>query len=373
KRAPGTNKSRPIRNFTVLCTMEEFVEPGQRPPHARKARQLKEARDLPPNSSRMSLSEIDPALARARDLVLKSLPEGPALWLRPPGDTPCPDPESRFEQPWYPEFHRLLSLGWKPLAEESREWDRVVVFGSRQKEETRRLLDRARRVARDLVYLAVPNEYGGKSWKSELEGVQGEEVGRKSRLFVLSPLETELAVEDFGENSAGFTSTPGLFSWDKIDRGSELLAGVLSEQSLRGPVVDLGAGWGYLPTRLSPHLEFHLVEADRRGLVAAEANLKGRNVHLHWADASDPQSLPPGLKGRVPAVITNPPFHTHKKADPVLGGAFVATAGWLLKKGGACYLVGNSHLPYAKIMEAVFSNVEVLLQQDGFKVYRGLK
>lgn len=283
------------------------------------------------------------------------------------------DPESRFEQPWYPEFHRLLSLGWKPLAEESREWDRVVVFGSRQKEETRRLLDRARRVARDLVYLAVPNEYGGKSWKSELEGVQGEEVGRKSRLFVLSPLETELAVEDFGENSAGFTSTPGLFSWDKIDRGSELLAGVLSEQSLRGPVVDLGAGWGYLPTRLSPHLEFHLVEADRRGLVAAEANLKGRNVHLHWADASDPQSLPPGLKGRVPAVITNPPFHTHKKADPVLGGAFVATAGWLLKKGGACYLVGNSHLPYAKIMEAVFSNVEVLLQQDGFKVYRGLK
>lgn len=353
----------------ALCTPKGFVDIGHQPPYERRRGASLQLLRM----TRSSLSEIDPALARARDLVLKSLPEEPALWLRPPGDTPCTHPDSRFEQPWYPEHQRLLSLGWKPLGEERREWTKVVVFGSRQKEETRRMLERARRTATDSVYFAVPNEYGGKSWKTELEGVRSEEIGRKSRLFVLSPVEESVLDEELGENSAGFTSTPGLFSWDKVDRGSELLAEVLSEQSLRGPVVDLGAGWGYLPTRLSPHLEIHLVEADRRGLEAAQANLEGRNVHYHWADGTDPQTLPSGLKGRVPVVITNPPFHTHKKADPVLGGAFVATAAWLLKKGGACYLVGNSHLPYAKIMEAVFSTVEIVLQQDGFKVYRGVK
>jgi 16S rRNA (guanine1207-N2)-methyltransferase len=72
-------------------------------------------------------------------------------------------------------------------------------------------------------------------------------------------------------------------------------------------------------------------------------------------------------------VITNPPFHTGKKSEPVLGGAFVATAYKLLKPKGALYLVGNSHLPYYKIMSAFFGEVEMLAREQGFTVLRGRK
>jgi|GEM_PF-1529614 len=319
-----------------------------------------------------SLSEIDPAIGRSRDLVLKSLPAGPALWLRPPGDTVCNHPDSRFQQPWYPEHQRLLGLGWKAWDETSADWDRVVVLGTRHKEETRRLLDLAHSLARDRVYFALPNEYGGKSWKGEQEEILEEQVGRKSRLFVLRSRGGSRP-EELEKNSSHYWSTPGLFSWDRVDRGSELLAEALDSESLRGPVLDLGAGWGYLAGRLPPALELHLVEADRRGLDACRANLEGRRVHYHWADGTDPRTLPPTLRERLATVITNPPFHTHKKADPVLGGAFAATAAWGLKRGGALYLVGNSHLPYGRVLEALFPRVEVLMQQDGFKVYRGVK
>src|SRR5690606_30184258 len=122
--------------------------------------------------------------------------------------------------------------------------------------------------------------------------------------------------------------------WDKVDRGSELLADVLSAEKLRGPVLDLGAGWGYLASRLPERLEIHLLEADLRGLEACRLNLEGHRLHLHWADGTDPKTLPQKMQDRFPVVVTNPPFHTHKKADPVLGGAFVSTAAWSLKPGG---------------------------------------
>jgi 16S rRNA (guanine1207-N2)-methyltransferase len=318
-----------------------------------------------------SLSEIDPALIRARELTLKNLPPGPALWVKPPGDTEPRDEDSRFYHPWFPEHQRLLKLGWKPF-DEDQKWETVVLFGGRQKEENRRLLAVCRALSTGAVYFVLPNDYGAKSFKSKIVGLREEFVGRKCRLFVVEGGgESVFELESTEQNSAGFQSTPGLFSWDKVDHGSRLLSQVLNEERLRSPVVDLGAGWGYLAAGLPPELEVHLVEADRRGLEAAKVNLSGRTCHFHWADATVTSSLPQNLKGRVPTVIANPPFHTHKKADPVLGGAFVATAAWLLKRGGSCYLVGNAHLPYKTIMSQFFSKVDMLLQRDGFQVLRG--
>ena len=319
----------------------------------------------------MSLSQIDPALVRARELTLKHIRSGPTLWVKPPGDTEPDHEDSRFYHPWYPEHQRLLKGGWKPL-EADGTWPTVVLFGGRQKEENRRLLECCRAVSSDLVYFVLPNEYGARSLKRELHDLKEEFVGRKCRLCVITgdgDGKAEWARTE--PNSAGFLSSPGLFSWDKVDRGSWLLSEVLAEERLRSPVVDLGAGWGYLSAQLPAELELHLVEADERGLQAARQNLAARTAHFHWADATDKQTLPQKLKQRVPTVVMNPPFHSHKKADPVLGGAFVATAAWLLRRGGTCYMVGNVHLPYHKIMSHLFTSVEVLRRQDGFQILRG--
>lgn len=308
---------------------------------------------------------------------MKHLSAEPTLWLKAPGDTPVHHPESAVWQPWYPEHQRLCQAGWN--LPEVREWPQVVLFGGRQKEENRYLL---RVAAHSLApggttYFIVPNDYGSKSYQKELEQngtLETHITGRKSRLYLINHSDqVEPPLIPLRKNAADFWSAPGLFSWEKVDRGSELLASVLQERKLQGPICDLGAGWGYLSTQLPEDSKIHLVEADQRGIEAAKRNLQGRPAQFHWADATELASLPRNLSGSFKTVITNPPFHTNRKAEPVLGGAFVANSHTLLGNRGVLYLVGNSHLPYGKILRAFFPKVEEVLQKDGFVVYRGQK
>ncbi len=309
---------------------------------------------------------------------MKELPERPTLWLKPPGDTPLHTEASRFLHPWYPEHKRLTQSGW--LESTQTQWQQIVYFGGRHKEENRSLVRACRsRLSDDgLLYFVLPNEYGGKSVQKSLvdpECLVKEQVGRKSRLLVMSPLrksDREAAFFNYRQNSHSFQSIPGLFSWDKPDRGSAILGQALAQQNFSGPVADLGSGWGYLGCQLPSNLELHNIEADLRGLKAAERNIDRPNSHYHWADATDPSSgALKNLLGSMRTVITNPPFHTGKKAEPVLGGAFVAVGHKLLKTRGQLFLVGNSHLPYKRIMQAFFPEVEEIVRQDGFTVLRG--
>ena len=288
-------------------------------------------------------------------------------------------PESRFYQPWYSEHQSLLQSGWKAWEQEKSGWEQVVLFGGKQKEENNHLICCGRQLATPsgYLYFVIPNEHGSKSYQKGFEesnALERLEVGRKSRLYVLRALpanEAPLELHNFQEDSSGDITLPGLFSWTKGDRGSELLCQVLREESLRGPIADLGAGWGYLARALPKKAILHLIEADQRGLDACLQNVDHPSLHCHWADVVDPQSIPQELHGNCQTVVTNPPFHQGKKADPVLGGAFVASARKLLRRKGQLYLVGNDHLPYRKIMKAFFPQVDQLACDRGFRVLGG--
>lgn len=323
-----------------------------------------------------TLSPTDPLLSRARELVDKHLDDCPTLWLKPPGDTPAHHRESRFWHPWYPEHYRLLRSGWTEYQGNSG-WAQVVLFGGRQKEENRFLLERGRRLAGDSgkVLFVLPNDYGGRSFHKGLDGHLENFTGRKSRLFLLSPTPAVAPSPLFKleSNREGLACCPGLFSWERADRGSSLLLETLKSVKLEGPVADLGAGYGYLSRSLPKTLERHLMEADSRGVAACAENVKEGKVYTHWCDLTEPATLPKELFGRFRTVVMNPPFHTNKRSEPVLGGAFVAMARRLLNQGGELYLVGNSHLPYPKIVQSVLGGAEIVLQREGFQIVKGRK
>ena len=164
---------------------------------------------------------------------------------------------------------------------------------------------------------------------------------------------------------ATFQTAPGVFSADRIDPGSEALAISLPDD-MKGHVIDLGAGWGYLTDAVLTRPKItrvDLVEADHAALEAARTNVTDPRAAFHWTDAL---SFKP--EDRADHVITNPPFHTSRAADPGLGQAFIQAAARLLKPKGQLWLVANRHLPYERTLDGAFRTVETLAQTSGYKI-----
>ena len=67
-------------------------------------------------------------------------------------------------------------------------------------------------------------------------------------------------------------------------------------------------------------------------------------------------------------VVTNPPFHRGRKADPGLGQAIIRAAAAALRPGGRLVLVANRQLPYEAELARSFGAVEQLALDGGFKV-----
>lgn len=162
-----------------------------------------------------------------------------------------------------------------------------------------------------------------------------------------------------------FKTVPGVFSAGKIDRGSKVLIEALPDK-LPKRIADLGAGWGYLSRHILTHSsvqELHLIEADYAALECAKENVSDARAVFHWADAT---RFEPDIP--FDGIITNPPFHTSRKADPNIGRAFITAAASMLKPAGRIWLVANRHLPYERTLADTFRNVEEIAGDTSFKI-----
>jgi 16S rRNA (guanine1207-N2)-methyltransferase len=133
-------------------------------------------------------------------------------------------------------------------------------------------------------------------------------------------------------------------------------------------VADLGAGWGFLALQVLARegvAEVHLIEAEHAALEAARANIADPRARFHWADAT---AFRP--EQRFDAVVTNPPFHRGRTADPGLGRAFIAAAARMLTPSGTLWMVSNRHLPYERTLAELFRDVVELPGPAAFKLHR---
>jgi 16S rRNA (guanine1207-N2)-methyltransferase len=165
-------------------------------------------------------------------------------------------------------------------------------------------------------------------------------------------------------------SQPGLFNWDRIDPGSQLLLDHLPQ--LDGHGADLGCGIGVLARAArhgTDHPRITLIDIDQRALAMARLNVPGDGVTTLWADIRTARDLPASLD----FVITNPPFHDAGDEDKALGQAFITKAADMLKPGGVLWLTANRHLPYEATLKPLFETVDPIAQAHGFKIYAARK
>lgn len=168
----------------------------------------------------------------------------------------------------------------------------------------------------------------------------------------------------------GYQTSAGMFSAEKIDKGSALLAEHLDE-NIRGDIADFGAGWGYLSAellnRFSPRT-VHLYEAHCSSLEAAKENLSDydkRQISYYWHDLTRE-----AVDKKFDWIIMNPPFHEGRKTEPQLGVQFIEVAARSLKPKGGLLMVANVTLPYEKTLQQNFSKVNQLARRDGFKLLK---
>lgn len=182
-----------------------------------------------------------------------------------------------------------------------------------------------------------------------------------------APPVTWLAGAEPSQNKDGYATFAGVFSADRIDEGSKLLAEHL-DGTAKGRVADLGAGWGYLSKQVlesSPNIEqLDLFEAEAAALEAAKLNVTDQRAVFHWEDVTNLS----GFDGSFDQVISNPPFHETRKSEPALGQKFIEKAARILKGSGRLLLVANRQLPYERSLEQGFRSVEKLAESKGYKV-----
>jgi 16S rRNA (guanine1207-N2)-methyltransferase len=168
----------------------------------------------------------------------------------------------------------------------------------------------------------------------------------------------------------GFVARPGIISADGIDSGSALLAGALRKHLGRHLAV-FGAGWGWLAAQILTRPEIgslDLIEAEHAALGCARRNIADPRARFHWADVAHHRPAAP-----YDAIVTNPPFHTGRAAEPALGLAFIAAAAARLVPGGTLWLVANRHLPYESALAQRFREVAEVGGDSGFKVLRAAR
>ncbi|UWR87966.1 class I SAM-dependent methyltransferase [Phaeobacter inhibens] len=275
-------------------------------------------------------------------------------------------------QPFAPDHVALAARGYDCVPELPADvrFAASVVFLSRAKALTRGLLAQAAELSDGPVLVD-----GGKT-----DGVDSVLKALRARCDVSAPISkahgkafwfdaTGTDLSDWQvattQIDGGFQTAPGVFSADGVDPASALLVAALPAKLGRN-VVDLGAGWGYLSSAVLQRetvQALHLVEADHSALSCARQNINDPRAQFHWADARSWQTTE-----RVDCVISNPPFHTSRAAEPSLGQAFITAASGMLAPAGAFWLVANRHLPYEATLAEQFATVSEVAGDNRFKV-----
>jgi 16S rRNA (guanine1207-N2)-methyltransferase len=162
-------------------------------------------------------------------------------------------------------------------------------------------------------------------------------------------------------------SLPGVFAYDRLDEGTNLLLQQLNiAPSSR--VLDVGCGYGIiglLAARIGA-AQVDLVDNNVLAVAAARENIAYNGITNAQAWLSDGVSAMG--ERRYNLVVTNPPFHVGKAQDFGIAQAFIEHARHALEPGGRFMLVANKFIRYDQVMQPLFTQVECLAETGRYHV-----
>lgn len=319
-----------------------------------------------------AISRLSTALSEG-SLVL---PEGPICVLRPPLDydtTALPRERVTILQTFRPDAAGWGDAGY-PVSKTIVPCDLAVVVVPRAKALAKAMIAQAAATA-GMVVVDGNKTDGIDSLFKACRKALGEVPSitkAHGRIFWFPATDAfaDWAVAEPAKGDHGYVTTAGVFSDGAIDKGSELLVESLPAK-LPARMADLGAGWGYLAAAVLARdsvKSLDLIEAEALSLDCARQNVTDPRAQFLWEDATTyrPER---GYDG----IVMNPPFHVGRASDPSLGRAFIASAAKMLAGHGKLWMVANRHLPYEQALAESFRNVDIIAQNNAFKVFHATR
>jgi 16S rRNA (guanine1207-N2)-methyltransferase len=167
---------------------------------------------------------------------------------------------------------------------------------------------------------------------------------------------------------ASFETVEGLFSPDKLDKGSRLLIENI-EADPEDKVWDVACGYGAIGIFLKKlhNPEIYFSDNNLKSVEKAERNLQLNNIQDYSLDHADCLDTFNGEK--FDKIVSNPPTHQGKGiTDEIFQNSYQR-----LRKGGELYIVYNQNMNYEKQLEQIFSKVEILEKKNNYAVTRAIK
>lgn len=166
-------------------------------------------------------------------------------------------------------------------------------------------------------------------------------------------------------------SKPGIFGWEKIDRGSAFLIEHLPQFLARHKtapktLLDLGCGYGYLSSQASQHGFTQITATDNNAaaLAATAVNFSQLTIETQViaSDAGDQ------ISQRFDSILCNPPFHQGFSVDGDMTEKFLSAAKRLVTSAGQALFVVNTFIPLEHKAKDYFRYIEVLANNGSFKL-----
>lgn len=259
--------------------------------------------------------------------------------------------------------------------------NQAIVFFPKAKAKLQWLLDALAGVLENnaTIYFVGSNKGGIRSFKNmpidELSSVQKLASGNHCLLFRgiyqanKQPQSTPFSYHNYliNQHSIKIASLPSVFSHGELDEGTELLLQNLPDK-ISGNVLDFACGCGVIGSFIKTlHPDVNLTQSDIDCLAIA-ASQETQKIN----DIQGKLVLSDGLtniSSKFNWIFTNPPFHTGIKIDYHISEAFIKGCKDVLDTDARLYLVANRFLKYPQILGNHFKQVEVVAEDNKFKVY----
>jgi 16S rRNA (guanine1207-N2)-methyltransferase len=263
--------------------------------------------------------------------------------------------------------------------------DMAIVYLQKSRELNTMVLSMIRRSLRlgAILFLVGENDAGIRSFREPLEQAIGpvtyQDAARHCVLYQCSYFQPipdspnnlqswarQYSV-DVGGHELKVVSLPGVFSHERIDKGSAFL---LEHMKLPdcGDVLDFGSGAGVLGAAvklLHPRCNVTMVDSNALAIEATRRTFASNSLKFHAIVPSDVFS---DLHTSYDLIVSNPPFHQGIGTDYDMVTSFISEASQHLRDQGTLIIVANRFLRYEPILLRHVGPTVIAAENNAYKI-----